>query len=281
MQDAIKFIKDSLSGLYDPGEVESFTRQILSEVTGFSRTELILNKNSKISDLYRKQIEIFVNELKSFRPFQYIAGKTEFYGLSFFVNENVLIPRPETEELVEWVIQSIAKQEEQLSLLDIGTGSGCIPIAIKKTLPQVVVSACDISVGALEVASENAKTNDVDICFFQTDILAADSLDESWSVIVSNPPYIPESDKGNMHQNVLDHEPHLALFVPDEDPLRFYRAIALFGLQHLEPAGLLFFEIHYNFAAATVEMLKQIGYADVELRKDISGNDRMIKASKI
>jgi release factor glutamine methyltransferase len=277
MQATIELIRSELQGLYPDTEIRSFTKLLISKLTGFSNTEIILNKNTIFSAEQRKILDSFIEKLKIHMPIQYILGKTEFYGLEFIVNQSVLIPRPETEELVEWILNSI-HDNSNLKLLDIGTGSGCIAIGLKNNLTQSQVTAFDISEDALLIAQKNAELNNLKINFEQVDILKNLNLNEKWDVIVSNPPYIPENEKIEISQNVLDFEPHLALFVPEIDPLVFYKKIADFGKAHLNENGSLFFEIHYTKANQIIELLKSLGYFEIELRKDIYKNDRMIKA---
>lgn len=277
MQATIELIRSELQGLYPDTEIRSFTKLLISKLTGFSNTEIILNKNTIFSAEQRKILDSFIEKLKIHMPIQYILGKTEFYGLEFIVNQSVLIPRPETEELVEWILNSV-HDNSNLKLLDIGTGSGCIAISLKNSLPKSQVNAFDISEEALLIAQKNAELNNLKINFEQVDILKNLNLNEKWDVIVSNPPYIPENEKIEISQNVLDFEPHLALFVPEIDPLLFYKKIADFGKAHLNENGSLFFEIHYTKANQIIELLKSLGYIEIELRKDIYKNDRMIKA---
>ena len=280
MQQTIQYIKDSLSGIYLADELEVITYQLMSEVTGLTRTAILINKNTKISETHAQLIKRFVNELKNFKPLQYVVGKTEFFGLPFKVNEYTLIPRPETEELVEWIIDDYNAKVFPVTILDIGTGSGCIPVSLRKHLALARVDGCDISPDALKVAAENAQINQLNVNFFEIDILSSPVMEQKWDVIVSNPPYIPMSDMSEMYANVLQYEPHVALFVADENPLIFYRAIALFALKHLQHEGSLYFEIHYKYGAEVLEMLRNSGFVNVQLRKDLSGNDRMVKAQK-
>ncbi|HJV76774.1 MAG TPA: peptide chain release factor N(5)-glutamine methyltransferase [Paludibacter sp.] len=277
MQAAILYIQSELQGLYPDTEIRSFTNLIIEKLTGFSRTEIIVNKNTLFSDDQRHTIENFIENLKKFVPIQYILGETEFFGLPFYVNESVLIPRPETEELVDW-IRNENDRSANLHMLDIGTGSGCIPISLKHEFPNATVDGFDISEQALETAKSNATLNKLKVTFSKVDILNAPDFDKRWDIIISNPPYVTELEKDEMQPNVLDHEPHLALFVPDNDPLLFYRHIARFALKHLQANGKLYFEINRGFGQACVELLTGLGFRDVELRKDISGNDRMIRA---
>ena len=279
MQAAILHIQSELQGLYPDTEIKNFCNLIVENLTGFSRIEIILNKNTIFSDKQRNEVDSFIEKLKRFVPIQYILGETEFYGLPFFVNESVLIPRPETEELVDWV-QSENDRSARLRILDIGTGSGCIAISVKKEFSNSTVDAFDISEKALETARRNANRNKLEVNFSRIDILGSPEFNTKWDIIISNPPYIAEQEKSEILPNVLDHEPHLALFVPDDDPLLFYRHIALFAQQHLQPNGKLYFEIHRDAGLACVSLLTGLRYHDVELRKDISGNDRMVRAIK-
>jgi release factor glutamine methyltransferase len=230
--------------------------------------------------------------LQQEKPIQYITGETWFYGLRFQVNENTLIPRPETEELVEWIIESQKSnvQSQTLAILDIGTGTGCIPISLKTNILQANVSAIDVSEHALEVAKRNAELNKVEINFIQANILEVQDLSQlstpnsqlrtNFDIIVSNPPYVRNLEKQEIKKNVLDYEPHLALFVEDTDALLFYRKIAQLALKNLSPNGLLFFEINQYLGNETVELLKKLGFKNIELKKDLYGNDRMIKCEK-
>lgn len=277
MQKTIHYIQSELKGLYPDTEIRSFSTLILEEITGFNRTEIILNKNTKFSDEQVLLVQSFVEKLKTYMPIQYVLGKTEFYGLQFSIRAGALIPRPETEELVEWIQQSI-DPGQHFSFLDIGTGSGCIVLSVKSIFPHAQVSATDISQQALDLAKLNANQLKLDVNFFQHDILTSPLEPEAWDVIVSNPPYIPQLEMTEILPNVLDHEPHLALFVPNNDPLLFYRTIAERALKSLKKGGKLFFETHKDYGQACVQMLQQKGYVQVELKKDISGNDRMIKA---
>ncbi len=278
MQQAFEYIRSSLTAIYPENEINSISNLIIARITGYSRTEIILNKNTKFSDNQRLQLELFVEALKNHTPVQYVLGETEFYGLPFQVNPAVLIPRPETEELVEWIHTSCSPTQSY-KMLDIGTGSGCIAIALKSIFPKSEVSAFDISEGALEIARKNAELNGYDVDFQKVDILNPPIVDEKWDIIVSNPPYIPETEKSEILAHVLEFEPHTALFVPDSRPLLFYETIAAFALQHLNAGGMLFFEIHRDFGPQTVQLLEKLGFKDVILRKDLSGNDRMIRAT--
>ena len=277
MQTAIQHIQHELQGLYPETEIKSFCYLIVEKLTGFSRSEIIVNKNTLFSKEQHHTIDSFILKLRNFVPIQYILGETEFYGLPFNVNESVLIPRPETEELVDW-IQSENDRNANLQILDIGTGSGCIAISLKHEFKYATVEAFDISEKALETAKTNAELNKLEVTFSKVDILGSPEFETKWDVIVSNPPYVTELEKADMQPNVLNNEPHLALFVPDNDPLLFYRHIALFAQKHLKPQGKLYFEINREFGQATMNLLNELGYTEVEVRKDISGNDRMVRA---
>jgi release factor glutamine methyltransferase len=277
MQNFLNYINTELQGLYDPNEIQSFAFLIVENVCGMSRTEIIVNKNTIFSEVNRQIMNSFVDKLKNNMPIQYILGKSYFYNAEFKVSPSVLIPRPETEELVDWVVADMRKLDSAC-ILDIGTGSGCIAISIKKALPNADLSAFDISEEALNIARENAKNNDVNVDFQKVDILNAEYQTAKWDCIVSNPPYIPLVEKAEILPNVLHHEPHLALFVPNNDPLLFYRKIANFAQKHLNIGGCLYFEIHRSKGAECVAMLHDMGYKNIQLKKDIFANDRMIKA---
>lgn len=273
-----------LSDLVPKTEIRSFLSIVLEEYLELQRIDLITQPELLIpSEQVQKLLEV-IDRLKDQEPIQYIVGKTEFYGLPFAVNSHVLIPRPETEELVDWVISETlelqnSKDSESLRLIDIGTGSGCIPISIKKNQPYIQVSAIDISEEALQVAAKNAKLNEVKINCIQKDILSVSDLGQKFDIIVSNPPYVRELEKEQMNANVLDHEPELALFVSNEDPLLFYRKIAELARDHLSENGILFFEINEYLGKEMLEMLRLLGFQNVLLKKDLFGKDRMIKAS--
>ena len=282
MQQFLKDLQTSLKGEYSESEIHVLGMLILEKLTGFSRIWLLIHKELKLNDEQNIIASQYLERLKNHEPIQYILGETEFYGLKFKVNPSVLIPRPETEELVEWVKPPHPPKGGFLSgtptLLDVGTGSGCIAVALKKKYPSATVSAIDISAEALKVASENAALNQVDVEFIQDDILHPATTDRKWDVIVSNPPYIPASEQRYLHKNVTDFEPHLALFVQDNDPLIFYRKIAEFALSHLTAGGRLYVEIHQSLGRQCCQLLESMGFQSVELRKDLSGNDRMISS---
>lgn len=272
------YIKQRLQDFQYPAEeIAPLTKEMLVSVFGFTASRLYAGKDNDFSSKEREQLEDILDRLSRHEPIQYIVGEVCFGGMSFKVTPGVLIPRPETAELIEWVVSDM-KDETSFSVLDIGTGSGCIPVSLAARLPQAVVHAWDISEEALQVAAENARINHVSVQYRHQDVFQPCPADERFRVIVSNPPYIAEKEKQEMEANVLQWEPGLALFVPDEDPLRFYRRIAEVGQTLLEPDGSLYFEINRNYGPETVSLLRQMGYAAVELRKDIFGNDRMVKA---
>ena len=270
---------DSLKNIQDEQEIESFFFILTEYLHNLKRVDVALNPNFKLSDAEVEKWNIILADLQQEKPIQYITGEAWFYGLRLEVNENTLIPRPETEELVEWIIESQKSkvQSQKCEILDIGTGTGCIPISLKTNLPQANVSAIDVSEKALEVAKRNAVSNKVDISFIQADILEVEDLSQYFDIIVSNPPYVRNLEKQEIKKNVLDYEPHLALFVEDTDALLFYRKIAQLALKNLSPNGLLFFEINQYLGKETVELLDNLGFKNIELKKDIYGNDRMIK----
>jgi release factor glutamine methyltransferase len=276
-----KMIREKLSPFYPPEEADSLTRLILEHVTGFSRLQLHLHQTDRLPESKIMQITEIVNRLLQHEPIQYILGETDFYGLKFSVSPDVLIPRAETEELVDWIISE--EKDSCQSLLDIGTGSGCIPIAIGKHTIIQRIEGWDISEEALNIARQNAILNDSKVLFSKQDILNTSLIPASskWDVIVSNPPYVLLEESALMRQNVIGFEPHLALFVPDHDPLIFYRAIAKFATIHLQPQGSLYFEINERMGGQTAELLRENGFHDILTRKDLQGKERMIRARKI
>jgi len=273
---------DKLSELYPQTEIDSFFFLLIEEYLGFERIDTVLKSAFEISQEQFNLLESATNKLQKEEPIQYILGKTEFYGLPFFVNEHVLIPRPETEELIEWIIEKVTSTSlsDQNNILDIGTGSGCIPITLKKKLSKANITSIDVSEIAIEVAIKNAELNNVEINFIYQDILNTSELHKKFDLIVSNPPYVRELEKDEIKNNVLENEPHLALFVEDHNPLLFYDKIADLAKEFLLENGLLFFEINQYLAKETVELLEAKGYKNIELRKDLFGNDRMILAHK-
>ncbi|MEC4005459.1 peptide chain release factor N(5)-glutamine methyltransferase [Flavobacterium sp. SUN052] len=271
-----------LSTVYDAMEIESFFYIILDCFHNKKRIDLALNPAMEIDALDLLRWESVLSDLKKQKPIQYILGETEFYGLKFLVNENTLIPRPETEELVEWILEStkLELQNTKLKLIDIGTGSGCIAISLAKNLQNSEVSAVDVSEKALVMAKKNAEINKVDVNFILKNILETNDLEVQYDVIVSNPPYVRNLEKGEIKTNVLEFEPHLALFVEDNDALLFYRKIAELALKNLSENGTLYFEINQYLGKETIELLENMGFKNIELKQDIYGNDRMIRCMR-
>lgn len=272
------YFSEQLSSIFPQTEIDTFFFLLIEEHLAFQRIDLILQPAFEVPSDKKVLLDKALAQLKKEEPIQYILGKTEFYGLPFNVDKNTLIPRPETEELVEWIITEVEKPQKFVSILDIGTGTGCIPISLKKRLPNANVSAVDVSEKALIIAKKNAKLNETEVSFIHQDILKTEELNSKFDIIVSNPPYVRELEKAEIKNNVLENEPHLALFVEDNNPLLFYKKIADLAKNSLTKTGLLFFEINQYLGKETVDMLKSKGFTKVELRKDLFGNNRMIKA---
>lgn len=279
-----QFIQE-LTPLYDAGEAESFFYLILEAKHQLKRVDLALQPDLVFSKAELETWNLILEQLKKEIPVQYLLGTTHFYGLEFEVNSNVLIPRPETEELVDWIIQSskfnpeVSGQSSKFKILDIGTGSGCIAISLAKNLPNAEVFALDVSDKALATAQKNAELNQVAIQFIHQSILETEDLGQQFDLIVSNPPYVRHLEKQEIKKNVLDNEPHLALFVDDNNALIFYRKIAELALKNLNPQGQLYFEINQYLGQETLDLLQEMGFKDITLRKDIYGNDRMIQCT--
>ena len=269
-----------LDPLFPKEEVDSFFYLVIDHYLGLERFVLAMQPNLVVSKDNEEPLFYALSQLKQERPIQYILGKAHFCDLEFGVDENVLIPRPETEELVYWILNEVQQgtRQERLRILDIGTGSGCIAISLAKNLPNAKVYALDISKKALQIAQHNAVDNKVDIVFLEADILSMEGFKDKFDVIVSNPPYVRELEKKEMKNNVLEHEPGLALFVSDGDPLIFYKKITLFALNHLKTSGMLFFEINQYLGEEMKQLLEAGNFSEIELRKDMYGNDRMLKA---
>jgi len=281
LQEAGFYLLNQLRNVYEAGEASAITDRVMESLTGSDKTERMLYKNNPISPEEETLLYSYTTKLLAHEPLQYVLQEAWFFGLKFYVDSNVLIPRPETEELVEWVISNCRFPIDTLSILDIGTGSGCIPIALKRRLRKACVSAIDISEGALSVARKNAVKLGADVNFLLVDILdpAASSVLKKTDIIISNPPYIPDSNKASMDPNVLDFEPHTALFVPDQDALLFYKAIVNFAQTKLNPGGLLFFEIHEDLGPDVISLLESKGF-NATLKKDMQGKDRMVLAGR-
>ncbi|HTI61410.1 peptide chain release factor N(5)-glutamine methyltransferase [Mucilaginibacter sp.] len=283
VKDVSSIFRKELVGVYDTREIDSLCMIVIAEIAGTSSAKIKAFPELELPQEHLDAIGAILLRLKTGEPLQYILGHAEFYGSTFKVNPSVLIPRPETEELVEWVLSLVGnKHLTGGSILDIGTGSGCIAISVKKNLPGFSISAIDISQDALRTATENAELNNTKVNFILGDILNPQfEIEHSkFEIIISNPPYVTMDDKKQMHSNVTDFEPHTALFVPENDPLEFYNAIADFASKNLAPGGLLFFEINENYGEQTVELLNNKSFKNIELRKDMSERDRMIKAVK-
>ena len=277
-----------LSSMYEMVEIDSFFYIILEKIHKLKRIDLALNPEMVMDGTHLKQWKSIVSDLKKQKPIQYILGQTEFYGLPFLVNENTLIPRPETEELVSMIITKEGKgkrEEGRVNILDIGTGSGCIAISLAKNIPNAQVFAIDVSEKALATAQKNARINEVNVTFLLNNILqvealsAVEGLEQQFDIIVSNPPYVRNLEKSEIKPNVLEFEPHLALFVEDNDALLFYRKIAELAKDNLASNGKLYFEINQYLGIETVLLLKDLGFKNIELKKDIYNNDRVISCN--
>ncbi len=272
---------DRLTPLYDAEEVARFFELLLNAFESKKRIDLVLNPQLETQLLHRWNQAM--EALERFEPIQYIIGETEFYGLPFDVTPATLIPRPETEELVEWILKDAGLTS--LSILDVGTGSGCIPITLAKQLPQAQVTSIDVSTEALAVATRNAERNSVNVQFIPQSVLETEAFetcfaDQFFDVIVSNPPYVRHLEKEEIQPNVLEHEPHLALFVEDDDALLFYRHIGQFALHHLKKGGKLYFEINQYLGNETIALVESLGFQNIVLRKDLFGNDRMLRCER-
>jgi release factor glutamine methyltransferase len=265
-----------LSTVFPQTEIDSFFFLLIEKELDLQRIDLVLKSETSISEDKFQHLYNSLSRLKTQEPIQYILGETEFFGLPFKVNKHTLIPRPETEELVEWIINAY-KNKDQVSILEIGTGSGCIPISLAKNLPNAKITAIDISPEALEIAKQNAKLNNVEIEFIDQDILSTEKLPQQFDIIVSNPPYVRNLEKEEIQPNVLENEPHLALFVDDLNPLVFYKKITDLAKNHLTKNGVLYFEINQYLGKETLDMLSKKGFKS-ELKKDVFGNDRMTKS---
>lgn len=279
---AFYFLKGELAGIYDSREATAIAHEVMEHLSGMPKIDRLINKDHLLDTTQETKLYSFLRKLQAQTPIQYVLGRAWFMESPYFVNEDVLIPRPETEELVYWIVQD-HKEKKPLKVLDIGTGSGCIPISLKKQLSEAEVYACDISQGALSVAERNTRDLNTEVHYFMYDILQQPfpaPIPEGMDIIVSNPPYIPRKEYDDMSVHVREKEPVTALFVPDEDPLIFYKAIARFGSGHLQSEGSVYCEIHQDFGEDTVKVFRQAGYVSVELRKDIHNNYRMLKAKR-
>lgn len=286
INDVVRFFRQELESVYEKEELESIIVFCFEIYLNMKRSDIFLRGNETMSESELLKFNFAIKDLKKFRPIQYILGQADFYKLKFKVNEHVLIPRPETEELVDIIIndhRSSYLKNQDFSIMDIGTGSGCIPIALKKNIPYANVFSMDISEEAINIAKYNSEWNVVEVEYIIDNVLNSNYFNSEYStahdIIVSNPPYICISEKESMHQNVLDYEPHLALFVNDKDPLLFYKAIADLALKKLKPDGKIYFEINPVFGLESKYMLESKGFKNVELLKDISNNYRILRGS--
>ena len=276
------FFSNELADVYPKTEVDTFFFLLIEQKLNLQRVDTVLQPDFIIVDNQLLDLKNILKRLQKEEPIQYILGNTEFFGLPFQVNEHTLIPRPETEELVEWILDEVKQLQiltnHKLKILDIGTGTGCIPITLAKNLKNVEVSAIDVSKKALKIAQQNALLNNVEIHFLEVDILKVNQLPKQYDIIVSNPPYVRELEKVEIKNNVLQNEPHLALFVDDENPLIFYKKITDLAKQYLTTNGLLFFEINQYLGKETLAMILEKGFQNNILKKDLLGNDRLVKA---
>ena len=281
IHDASQQLRFQLLALYSDREAGNITDMVMEKITCWRRIDRVVNKTVPLSDPQKVQWQTYLTALLAHKPVQYVLQEAWFYGMLLYVNEDVLIPRPETEELVDWLIKDHRVAGSPI-VLDIGTGSGCLPLAIKKSLSKAVVHACDTSAAALAVAKKNAARQQAELIFHQTDILSTSEASKLPMVdlIISNPPYIPHSDIGSMQKNVLDYEPHLALFVPNDKPLVFYVAIRDFAITHLQPGGELYLELHEEYADAVAVLFNTNDFSNIEKRKDMQGRDRMLRVSR-
>jgi len=291
LTDVIKFYKKELKDIYTESELQQITNWIFEKQLRLSATEILLDETIRVNQSDLIILEQMGYKLKEHQPIQYVLGEAEFYRLKFKVNKSVLIPRPETEELVEIIIQDLKnvghpELVEGLNILDIGTGSGCIPISLKKNIPAANVYALDVSQDALETAKYNAAKNKAEVQFFQADVLSGTIAEKILSqtqnkpinILVSNPPYVLNAEKEGLHKRVKNYEPHLALFVEDSDPILFYRKIASLAQKTLSPNGLLYFECHTDYAQAVYQLLTDNGFKHVTLLNDMAGMPRFVRA---
>jgi len=279
IKQAVKYIKESLKGIYPETEIGAFTKIIFSDVFNINAIEFYTHKDKKLSEHQIEKLKNIIERLLKHEPLQYIIGFTEFYDLKFEVNRDVLIPRQETEELVDLIIKDSDKNDA-LKILDIGTGSGCIALSLKNSLPKSIVTACDFSAEALDMAKKNAKINDLELEFLEINILNEDATNSlgKFDLIVSNPPYVRELEKKMMSENILDYEPEMALFVDDNDPLIYYKAITNFALNHLNKGGRLYFEINEFLGKEMKSLLLESGFNDVIVYQDLNDKYRMTSA---
>jgi release factor glutamine methyltransferase len=279
IQSVINYFEEKLNGTFSNREIKLIARSFISNRLRWDSSDFISRKEEKVSEsdllFFREKIQ----ELLSGVPFQYALGETYFYNVLLKTDKRALIPRPETEELVDWIVTE-HKNTQDLRIIDIGTGSGCIPLAIKYALSSSKVSGVDVDNEALSLAKENANALNLSVDFFQYDILSTVDMDKEWDVIVSNPPYIPVKEKADMAKHVIEYEPELALFTTNENPLVFYEKIADFAINNLSENGWLYFEIHESNADEVVNILKNRNFDEISVRKDLQGKDRMIRGKR-
>lgn len=294
--DAEKMMRQSLTNIYAEGEAGAIANRVMEALTGKNQSQRMIQSEEVLTDDQLSQWREYQSRLLKQEPVQYVLRQAPFYGLELYVDRNVLIPRPETEELVQWIIDDVKKsgkkvftkgatdadRTSELKILDIGTGSGCIPLALKKAMPLAEVWGCDVSEEALTVARRNGSTLDIRVDFQGVNILDEEQqrLLPSVDILVSNPPYIPQSDAEAMHPNVLAYEPHLALFVPNDDALLFYKAIALFSHRRLHEGGSIYLEVHEDHAQDVKALFSQEGYSDVVVKRDMQGKERFVRVRK-
>jgi release factor glutamine methyltransferase len=296
IREAERYIKDGLSNIYDEQEAVNIARMVIEHITSLDRTSRLLKKDLELTLQQSGSLDHILARLKQHEPVQYVIGKCWFSGMELYVNSSVLIPRPETEELVDWIIKDVkaagidvferrrseADQTKSLKILDVGTGSGCIALALKKAMPKAEVWGCDVSDEALVVARRNGSALDIRVDFQGVDFLDLGQQKSlpTVDILVSNPPYVPLSNIGSMRANVVEHEPHTALFVPNNDPLVFYRALALFGRRRLYEHGNIYMEIHEDLSNDVSTLFEAEGYTSIQIRKDMQGKERMVKVVK-
>jgi release factor glutamine methyltransferase len=280
IQEARRHSVGQLQTIYEEGEAVSISEWLIENLAGVKKTDRAFQKEKELNAEQQQQFNKYLLALLDHEPIQYVLNEAWFCGLKLYVDKNVLIPRPETEELVEWIISNCKFPVDELNILDIGSGSGCIPIALKRRIRKAEVWSCDVSIGALEVARKNAVTLGTEVHFVLMDFLDRQQRDQLpvVDIIVSNPPYVPQHEKDKMQPNVVRYEPATALFVPDNDPLVFYKAIGEFGKQHLNPGGVIYTEIHEDLGKATIALFESQGYS-TELKKDMQGKERMVRAT--
>jgi len=287
LNEARTVLTRELKNVYEIAELRNIIELVIEHITNMSRAEQVKNKVPYLTCTQLEDLDAITERLKKNEPVQYILGEAWFAGMKFKVNKNVLIPRPETEELVDWIVKESQKsnpesiRDKSQNIIDVGTGSGCIPITLKKKLPHATISAIDVCSEALFTATENAIELNTDVNFLLLDFLDEEKWKElgQYDIIVSNPPYVKQSEINTMHERVKEFEPYLALFVPDNDALLFYKKLSGFAVKHLKSGGNLFVEINEALGEQVVNLFQTAGFANIELRKDMQGKDRMIKAT--